>query len=139
MNRKLSCCLVLLLSFICIVVVMALSAQSLLSDLCGNNILLEKPSLDGRTKFLVFERNCGATTGFSIQGTLLDSAESLPNTSGNVFVFDYTDTVNVKWISPVLIKVEVSPTVRMYKKNTLVDGIHIEYHTPAKTVSQTYP
>lgn len=45
-------------------------------------------SPDGRLKVTVFERNSGATTGFSTQVSILASDEDLPTTIGNVLGMD---------------------------------------------------
>jgi hypothetical protein len=55
-------------------------------DMCGNTVLRTVPSPDGRLKAVVFERDCGATTGFSTQVSVLGSNDKLPNEAGNLFV-----------------------------------------------------
>jgi hypothetical protein len=57
-------------------------------DPCGNQVLQQVTSPDGQFKAVIFERNCGATTGYSTQVSVLPSAAILPNKSGNVFVTD---------------------------------------------------
>lgn len=56
------------------------------SDLCGNVELARELSPDGSHALVVFERNCGATTGISTQGSIVEAGESLPNKPGNLFV-----------------------------------------------------
>jgi hypothetical protein len=53
---------------------------------CGNDLVKEVRSPDGQMNAVVFQRDCGATTGFSTQVSLLSSNKSLPNESGNLFV-----------------------------------------------------
>jgi hypothetical protein len=70
------------------VVVLALGFYWLMSsfdDLCGNTIVATEVSPDHRLKAVLFERNCGATTGFSSQVSILPADRDLPNEGGNVF------------------------------------------------------
>lgn len=45
-------------------------------------------SPDHRVEAVVFERNCGATTGFSTQVSIIRQGTSLGNDGGNVLVMD---------------------------------------------------
>jgi hypothetical protein len=57
-------------------------------DMCGNQLLSEVLSPDQVYRVVVFQRDCGATTGFSTQVSVLKAKETLPNESGNLFVAD---------------------------------------------------
>ena len=57
-----------------------------LPDLCNNEIFSQANSPDGKYKALIFQRDCGATTGFSTQVSVLDISEKLENEGGNVFI-----------------------------------------------------
>jgi hypothetical protein len=59
--------------------------MSSFDDLCGNTIVATEFSPDHRLKAVLFERNCGATTRFSSQVSVLPSDRDLPNEGGNVF------------------------------------------------------
>lgn len=65
----------------------AVTSFSLAGD-CGNEMISETLSPDKSLKVVLFQRDCGATTGFSTQVTVLPAAQSLPNDSGNVLVAD---------------------------------------------------
>ena len=56
---------------------------------CVNEVREELVSPDGKRKIVVFSRNCGATTGFSTQASVLERAETLPNEGGSLFVVDH--------------------------------------------------
>lgn len=56
--------------------------------MCDNTPIAEYPSPEGRHRVIVFERSCGATTGFSPQASLLDADEELDLGSGNLFISD---------------------------------------------------
>ncbi len=70
------------------------------SGLCGNEISQEVFSPDGEYKAVVFQRDCGATTGFSTQISIMRATDELPNKPGNIFVMDghpdWTE-VHVQW------------------------------------------
>lgn len=53
------------------------------SDMCANRVIRSVVAPDGRHAAVVFERNCGATTGFSTQISILEPGEAL--TDGNIF------------------------------------------------------
>ena len=54
-------------------------------DMCGNDVTNEVASPDGKIKAVVFERDCGATTGFSTQISVLPDSKLLPNEGANLF------------------------------------------------------
>jgi Family of unknown function (DUF5412) len=56
--------------------------------MCGNQLLSEVSSPDHVYRVVVFQRDCGATTGFSTQVSVLKAKETLPNESGTLFVAD---------------------------------------------------
>src|SRR5688572_11020252 len=58
------------------------------SGMCRNEVLAELPAPDNRNRAVVFQRDCGATTGFSTQVSVLRGSRRLPNEGGNVFVAD---------------------------------------------------
>lgn len=73
-------------------IVIGLALLGNLTDgLCGNEVVQIATSPDGRIKAFVFERDCGATTGFSTQISVVGSGKELPNDSGNVFIADGDD------------------------------------------------
>ncbi len=53
---------------------------------CANTIYQETHSPDKSHKAVVFERNCGATTGFSTQVSVLNPSEALPEGKGNTYI-----------------------------------------------------
>ena len=75
---------------------------SLAFDLmCTNEVFGESLSPQRNLKTVVFERNCGATTGFSTHVSIMDAKEGVGYEGGNVFVIDGhpNDTgVVVRWI-----------------------------------------
>lgn len=78
----------LLLAYYCI--------DSFLSDMCGNKVVSETVSPDGQLKAVVFTRDCGATTEYSTQLSILNASDQLGNDGGNTFAMDEGD-LDVRW------------------------------------------
>jgi len=53
---------------------------------CQNQVFKEYYSPDKSMTAIVFQRDCGATTGFSTQVSILESDEELDNEGGNIFI-----------------------------------------------------
>jgi hypothetical protein len=71
-------------------------------NMCGNEVFKEVYSPNQELKAVIFQRDCGATTGFSTQVSLLAKAEALPNESGNILIIEGhpNDTLlEVIWLS----------------------------------------
>ncbi|RIK26600.1 MAG: hypothetical protein DCC55_39880 [Chloroflexi bacterium] len=86
-------------------------------------------------KLVVFERNCGATTGFTTHVSVLAAERELPNQQGNLFVMDghpQWTQVTATWIDEdqVLIRYPTGPTV--YKSNERFWRTKVTYEPRAK-------
>jgi hypothetical protein len=66
-------------------------------DMCGNEISQSVASPSGSLKAVVFARDCGATTGFSTQVSILPNTKSLPNEAGNVLVLNSAVPIALQW------------------------------------------
>jgi hypothetical protein len=94
---------------------------------CGNEIGYEEYSPDRKLKAVVFERDCGATTGFSTQVSLLGGAEKLPNEAGNVFIADGDPKIRVQWQSNNEVLVKFPPGTKVHLKQNQVAGVSVRY------------
>jgi len=106
--------------------------------MCGNQIISNTELPEVNMNVIVFQRDCGATTGFSTQISMLEIGEKLPNESGNIFIED-TDhgrvpsgkgggpEVKVKVISGNHIKILHHPNTRIFNKQSQWEGVKIEY------------
>ncbi len=76
----------------------------------------------------IFQRACGATTGNSIQVSVLDSNKALPNKPGNIFILDSDSVVTATWTTDtnLLITYECDEE-QVRKKEMILDDITIEY------------
>lgn len=105
----------------------------IMDDGCGHTIYAELASPDNRYKAIVFERNCGATTDFSTQISILPMTETLPNESGNIFVIaGHPDVhrVKLKWLSNTEISIrrkDIGFAVKPEKSVEFIEGIKVSY------------
>jgi len=117
---------------------------------CGNELIKTVASPDGTQKVVVFQRDCGATTGFSTQASLLPTRASLPNKSGNVFSSD-TDhgaapsgpgggpEIQVVWQGAMAVSISYHPSVRVFKAQPLVGGVQFTYETVQHAARPSVP
>lgn len=107
-------------------------------DMYANTVILEAVAPDQKFKAVVFERDCGATTDFSTQVSILSAADVLSNESGNVFVADADHgraprgpgggpDIRVSWRSDQRLRIAHHPSVRIFKSEPLKNGIEVEY------------
>jgi len=106
--------------------------------MCGNELLAQYPSPNGLEELVVFQRDCGATTGFSTQASLLSAGKALRNEPGNVFVAD-TDQgaaptgpgggpeLQASWQDAHTIVLSYHPLVRISKAEVQVGSVHVHY------------
>ena len=59
--------------------VVTMCNRVLIDGTCGNEIHAEQKSPDGKLKVVEFMRNCGATTGYNVQISILPTDHALPN------------------------------------------------------------
>lgn len=106
--------------------------------ICANEILATVPSPDGTLKAVVFQRDCGATTGFSTQVSALRARQTLPNDGGILFVADCDHgaaptgpgggpEVRVSWSSRRGLTVACHKRARVFKENTWLWGVSASY------------
>lgn len=111
---------------------------SRLPDLCANTVLAEYPSPTGKLKAVVFDRDCGATTDFSTQVSILPSSSSLGNEGGNLFSAD-TDhrrapswksggpEVRFIWASDANAELQHHQLARVFRSNASAEGVQVAY------------
>ena len=84
---------------------------------CGNTISQTIYSPDKKIKAVVFERDCGAITGYSTQVTLLAASDDLPNETGNIFIKNTQDgSLWIEWQKKRRLIIHRAPTVFKSKK-----------------------
>lgn len=87
---------------ILLMIVLVISGCGLLllsasNSLCGSELFQEVYSPSGKYKVMVFQRDCGATTGFRTHISVIESSATLKNQTGNVFQADgHPDWFSIK-------------------------------------------
>jgi hypothetical protein len=107
---------------------------------CANDQLADRASPNGRWHAVVFQRDCGATTGFSTQVSVLAAGDSLRNEGGNAFTADDDHgaapagpgggpVVTVRWLAPDTLEVRFHPRSRIFTREARVEAVAIRYVT----------
>jgi hypothetical protein len=98
---------------------------------CANEIEQSVVSASGEFKALAFQRDCGATTGFSTHVSVLRASRTLPNDDGNAFICTPTRTASrsvvLSWSAPHRLKISYSKGVQVFRKASNVGEVTIEY------------
>jgi hypothetical protein len=111
------------------------------NGLCGNDVVEQVKSPDGQNKAVIFVRNCGATTDFSTQVSIMPPTKNINHAdTGNVFTADSDHgaaavsglgalDVRVAWSSPTSITISHPLRARVFVKETKYKNIAINYST----------
>lgn len=94
---------------------------------CENVIAGNTASPSGRTKAVEFHRNCGATTGFNTQVSVLPMAAQLPDEGGNALVIEGSAPLQMRWISDSSLLIEGSDSAKVFKQESRVGEVEISY------------
>ena len=119
-------------------VVLALTGGFGCAPLCENTILTSVPSPSKRRTAVVFVRNCGATTDFSTQVSVLRAGQRLGDTGGNCLVVDSDHgavqtgrsgelVVSVSWRSDDRLLVRYPRRSRVFERSTTVNGVTVSF------------
>jgi hypothetical protein len=119
-------------------VAVALTSVSCSLSGCGSQLLSEVPSPDRVLKAVIFERDCGATTGFTTQVSILPRDNVLPNETGNVFIAGDNHgravgglgggpKVDVKWTGPRELLVVFDARASTTKVAQSVSGVKVTF------------
>jgi hypothetical protein len=106
--------------------------------LCANHVVKEIGSPNGPFKAVVFERDCGATTDFSTQVSVLASGEKPANERGNVFIadgnrgkvpVDSNGAINltVVWKDAGQLEIGYPGAARVFRKAPDYKGVRVSY------------
>ena len=121
-------------------VLVALAAfVSSCTDICSNEVIASALSPDGRYDAIIFQRDCGATTGFSTQISIVQHGD-IPTASGNIFVADDDHGVaaagawggpraEVQWESADRLLVLYARGSRIFKQDRSRSGITVSYRS----------
>ena len=119
-----------------------LIALSGCSDGCANNIVASAEAPDGLHTAVIFQRDCGATSGFSTQVSLVGPGGE-PSGVGNTFrADDYHGEaatgdwggpwVELRWLAPDHLLIGYAAKSRLFKDEDKVSGVKISYRFHAE-------
>jgi hypothetical protein len=112
------------------------------ADTCKNNPIATANSPAGEMRAVLFQRDCGSTTGYSSQVSLV-STRGTERGGGNVFIAD-TDHgaaiaawwggpwVELRWLSPKHLLIRYDARARVFTQNQTVSGVSIAYEKIAR-------
>ena len=109
-----------------LIAAMAIPLPGCLST-CENEVASEIASPSGKLKAVVFERGCGATTGFNTQLSIIYAGGEVPDAAGNAIALDGRIPLQIKWLSDDEILISGSKRTRIFKQEKLVNGVRLQY------------
>jgi hypothetical protein len=104
---------------------------------CENEVVLRIPSSNGLHEAILFERNCGATTGFSTQ-IAVEAVGRAPSFSGTVFVADDNNGsaqaaawggpwATMRWVTPTELLIRYDVRSAVFRLEEAVENVRIRY------------
>jgi hypothetical protein len=111
------------------------------SPACRNRVVARAQAPDGAHRAVLFQRDCGATTGFSTQISVLRAGED-PGAGGNAFIADSGGGAaragswggpwaEVRWLSARHLLIRYAAGARLFVRADEVAGIQISYEPVA--------
>ena len=94
--------------------------------LCSTDPIYSQVSPTAKMRVVGFYYDCGATTGYSTQVSILPVNEPI-NDSGNVLVTDGKNQIGLKWLSDKELLIEDTKELKVYKKLHKYNGVTIVY------------
>src|ERR1044072_1598445 len=122
--------------------------DSAFDGLCAAELVRTVPSPDTRLDAVLYELDCGATTGFATEVALVPHGAGVPRESGNVLIADdghgtapllkgNVVDVRLKWVGPTNLELSVDPRSRLLFRTARAHGVtvHWRYIPPASLVA----
>ena len=112
------------------------------SDTCENSVAAKVVSPDGQREAVMFQRDCGATTGYSTQISVLDHGETQAG-GGNAFRADDNHGVaavgewqgpwaDMRWAATDRLLIRYASKSRIFEQAAKVNGVEIDYQQIAR-------
>ncbi|WP_345294512.1 hypothetical protein [Luteimonas vadosa] len=92
-----------------------------------NEISQTATSPSGTLKAIVFHRNCGATTGFNTQVSIISVSGSLPDSAGNALIIDGSAPLQLQWRSESALHLAGLGSADIFKQEDSVAGVSVSY------------
>ena len=94
---------------------------------CGNVEQQRVSSPGGDRDIVVFERNCGATTDFSTQVSIIRRGAGLPHGAGNAYIYGHRVPLDVGWESKNVAAVRYPPGFRGLHEWARAAGVRVRF------------
>lgn len=115
----------------------AILALSACSDTCSNSPISRVDAPDGLRSAVMFQRDCGATNGFSTQVSVVAQGEQ-SSASGNTFRADDNHGAAIAgnwggpwaemtWLAPDRLLIRYATKARLFRQEDEVSGVRISY------------
>ena len=98
-----------------------------LAGCCDNEVDQVVLSPSGARMAVMFNRNCGATTGFNTQISIVPRANSSPDGVGNALILSDHMPLQMRWVSDSELRVSGLGTATVVIRNAMVNGVSITY------------
>jgi hypothetical protein len=96
-------------------------------DPCGNEVSQTVISPSGRLRAVVFNRNCGATTGFNTQVSIIPASESLPGEAGNTLILGGSVPLKIEWRTDSILHLSGVGAARVFLQSHSAAGVSVSY------------
>lgn len=94
---------------------------------CSNTVFSTSKNISNEYTAVLFERSCGATTGFSTQVSIIKSHQHLLNEGGNIYIADgHPNNSSLVWLSANTLLIGGTDS-SAYKRLQSFNGIKIQY------------
>ncbi len=97
------------------------------SDGCSNEVESVLAAPQGDRIAVVFNRNCGATTGVNTQLSVLPRSAATTNQAGNALIADGTVPLKLRWKSDSELVVSGHQGAKLFKQAHLANGVTVSY------------
>lgn len=102
---------------------------------CNNHVVQQIANNSKTLRIVQFDRGCGATAGSSIQLSVVNYNESLPNEAGNIFIsnskvggyIELDTNVLASWVNDTTVLIKHDKDLEIFKKDSLVGKTRIIY------------
>ncbi|QRP63164.1 hypothetical protein I6J77_13715 [Rhodanobacter sp. FDAARGOS 1247] len=93
---------------------------------CGDEVVSTTSSPSHAISAVVFNRNCGATTGFNTQVSIVP-AGAAPSGAGNTLILDGTVPLKFLWVSESKLLITGLGYAKVFKQERSVAGVSVVY------------
>lgn len=102
---------------------------------CNNHVFQQIANSSKTSRIVKFDRGCGATTDNSIQLSVVNYTDSLPNETGNIFIsnskvggyIERDTSVLASWLNDTTVLIRHDNDLEVFKKDSLVGITRIIY------------